>query len=38
MFMPVSGEILELNPALEESPDVGYKDSVWKRMDGKKSK
>ncbi len=26
MFMPVSGEILELNPALEESPDVVNKD------------
>ena len=35
MFMPVSGEILELNPALEESPDVVNKDPLWKRMDGK---
>jgi glycine cleavage system H protein len=26
MFMPVSGEILELNAALEESPDVVNKD------------
>ena len=26
MFMPVSGEILEINPALEESPDVVNKD------------
>ena len=26
MFMPVSGEILELNPALEETPDVVNKD------------
>jgi glycine cleavage system H protein len=26
LFMPVSGEILELNPALEESPDVVNKD------------
>jgi glycine cleavage system H protein len=26
MFMPVSGEILELNPALEESPVVVNKD------------
>ena len=26
MFMPVSGEILEVNPALEESPDVVNKD------------
>jgi glycine cleavage system H protein len=26
MFMPVSGEILELNPALEESPGVVNKD------------
>ena len=30
MFMPVSGEILELNPALEESPDVVNKDSYGK--------
>jgi glycine cleavage system H protein len=26
MFMPVSGEILELNPELEEKPDVVNKD------------
>jgi glycine cleavage system H protein len=26
MFMPVSGEILELNPALEDSPDLINKD------------
>jgi glycine cleavage system H protein len=26
MFMPVSGEILEMNPAIEESPDVVNKD------------
>jgi len=26
MFMPVSGEILEVNPALEETPDVINKD------------
>jgi glycine cleavage system H protein len=26
MFMPVSGEIIEVNPALEESPDVINKD------------
>jgi glycine cleavage system H protein len=26
LFMPVSGEILEVNPALEESPDVVNKD------------
>jgi glycine cleavage system H protein len=26
MFMPVSGEILELNPMLEDSPDVVNKD------------
>lgn len=26
MFMPVGGEILEVNPALEESPDVVNKD------------
>jgi glycine cleavage system H protein len=30
MFMPVSGEILELNPALEESPDVVNKDPYEK--------
>lgn len=26
MFMPVSGEILEINPALEDSPDLVNKD------------
>jgi glycine cleavage system H protein len=26
MFMPVSGEILEVNPALEDTPDVVNKD------------
>ena len=26
LFMPVSGEILEVNPALEESPDIINKD------------
>ena len=26
MFMPVGGEILEVNPALEESPDIVNKD------------
>jgi glycine cleavage system H protein len=30
IFMPVSGEILELNPALEESPDVVNKDPYGK--------
>ena len=30
LFMPVSGEILELNPALEESPDVVNKDPYGK--------
>jgi len=30
MFMPVSGEILELNPALEEKPDVVNKDPYGK--------
>jgi glycine cleavage system H protein len=30
MFMPVNGEILELNPALEESPDVVNKDPYGK--------
>jgi glycine cleavage system H protein len=30
MFMPVSGEILELNPALEETPDVINKDPYGK--------
>ncbi len=26
MFMPVTGEVLEVNPALEDSPDVVNKD------------
>jgi glycine cleavage system H protein len=30
MFMPVRGEILELNPELEESPDVVNKDPYGK--------
>jgi glycine cleavage system H protein len=30
MFMPVSGEILEVNPALEESPDFINKDPYGK--------
>lgn len=30
MFMPVSGEVLEVNPALEESPDVINKDPYGK--------
>jgi glycine cleavage system H protein len=30
MFMPVSGEILEVNPALEEKPDVVNKDPYGK--------
>jgi len=30
MFMPVSGEILEVNPALEETPDVVNKDPYGK--------
>jgi len=30
MFMPVSGEILEMNPAIEESPDVVNKDPYGK--------
>jgi glycine cleavage system H protein len=30
MFMPVGGEILESNPALEESPDVVNKDPYGK--------
>jgi len=30
MFMPVSGEILEVNPAIEESPDVVNKDPYGK--------
>ena len=30
MFMPVSGEILEVNPALEETPDLVNKDPYGK--------
>lgn len=30
MFMPVSGEVLEVNPALEKSPDVVNKDPYGK--------
>jgi glycine cleavage system H protein len=30
MFMPVSGEILEMNPVIEESPDVINKDPYGK--------
>ena len=30
MFMPVGGEIVEVNPALEESPDVVNKDPYGK--------
>lgn len=30
MFMPVSGEILEVNPSLEELPDVVNKDPYGK--------
>jgi glycine cleavage system H protein len=30
MFMPVGGEILELNPAIEESPEVVNKDPYGK--------
>jgi glycine cleavage system H protein len=30
MFMPVSGEVLEVNPALEDSPDVVNKDPYGK--------
>lgn len=30
MFMPVAGEILEVNPALEDSPDVVNKDPYGK--------
>ncbi len=30
MFMPVGGEILELNPALENTPDVVNKDPYGK--------
>jgi glycine cleavage system H protein len=30
MFMPVSGEVIEVNPALEESPDFVNKDPYGK--------
>ena len=30
LFMPVGGEVLEINPALEESPDVVNKDPYGK--------
>jgi glycine cleavage system H protein len=30
MFMPVGGEILEINPSIEESPDVVNKDPYGK--------
>ena len=30
MFMPLGGEVLEVNPALEESPDVVNKDPYGK--------
>ena len=30
LFMPVSGEILEMNPLIEESPDVVNKDPYGK--------
>jgi glycine cleavage system H protein len=30
LFLPVSGEILEVNPALEESPDLVNKDPYGK--------
>jgi glycine cleavage system H protein len=30
LFMPVSGEILEVNPALEETPDLVNKDPYGK--------
>jgi glycine cleavage system H protein len=30
MFMPLSGEILEMNPAIDESPDVVNKDPYGK--------
>jgi glycine cleavage system H protein len=30
MFMPVSGEILEMNPAIEETPEVVNKDPYGK--------
>lgn len=30
MFMPVSGDIIEMNPAIEETPDVVNKDPYGK--------
>jgi glycine cleavage system H protein len=30
MFMPVSGEVLEVNPLIEESPDIVNKDPYGK--------
>jgi glycine cleavage system H protein len=30
MFMPVGGEVIEVNPALEESPDAVNKDPYGK--------
>ena len=30
MFMPVGGEIIEVNPAIEDSPDVVNKDPYGK--------
>jgi glycine cleavage system H protein len=30
MFMPVSGEIIEMNPAIEDTPDVVNKDPYGK--------
>ena len=30
LFMPVGGEVLEVNPVLEESPDVVNKDPYGK--------
>jgi glycine cleavage system H protein len=30
MFMPVGGEIVEVNPALEQSPDLVNKDPYGK--------
>jgi glycine cleavage system H protein len=30
MFMPVAGEVIEVNPALEDSPDVVNKDPYGK--------
>jgi len=30
MFMPVSGEVIEVNPALEDTPDVVNKDPYGK--------